>query len=79
MTPQLKIPIYACMIDVPREMHMHRIIEPTAPRLTMETADIAVEHAVSTTSRLFGFWRAIQRSGVDLENINNNWRIYSGV
>lgn len=79
MTHQLKIPIYACMIDVYHEMHMHSIVEPHAPSLTMEAADLAIEHAVSTTSRLFGFWRAIQRSGVDLENIQSHWRIYSGV
>lgn len=79
MTTQLQIPIYACMIDVYHEMHMHGIIEPHAPSLTMETADLAIEHAISTTSRLFGFWRAIQRSGVDLENIQSHWRIYSGV
>lgn len=79
MTTQLQIPIYACLIDVYNEMHMHSIVEPHAPSLTMETADLAIECAVSTTSRLFGFWRAIQKTGIDLGNINNHWRIYSGV
>lgn len=79
MTTQLKIPIYACSTDVYHEKHMHGIVEPHAPSLTMETADLAVECAVTTTAQLFGFWRAIQKSGIDLGNINNHWRIYSGV
>lgn len=69
----------ACVLDIYHEMHMHSIVEPTAPSLTMEMADLTIEHAVSTTSRLFGFWRAIQKTGIDLGNINNHWRIYKGV
>ena len=75
----LRQKIYTCKIDVYHEMHMHSVVEPLAPSLTMETADLAVECAVKTTAQLFGFWRAIQKSGIDLGNIQNHWRIYKGV
>ena len=70
---------YTCAIDVYDEMRMHSIVEPLAPSLTMETADLSVECEVKTTAQLFGFWRAIQKANIDLGNINSHWRIYKGV